>query len=1226
MNLRFWFPLLLMLTTASLHRPADGQDPDQETPWTDQQLRDFETQIRPLLHQHCVECHGPTKQKGGLRVDGRSWMIEGGDSGPAIEPGAPEASLLMEAIDYQGLEMPPSGQLPEALRKKLREWIAQGAPWPDETDSPDSPGGSDSKEGHLPQGTDHWAFRPLHQPALPQASPSDPHPLDHPIDRWIHARLDEKGLSALPRATSRQLVRRVHFTLTGLPPDPDWADLWANRIDADGDRPFDPQGYLEMVDHLLAHPAYGEHWGRHWLDVVRFGQSNGYERDGDKPYSWRYRDYVVSAFQKDLPYNRFVMEQIAGDELPDVDASSLAATGFYRLGVWDDEPDDKRQAEFDDLDDVMVGIGAAFLGTTIGCARCHDHKLEPMTQQEYYQLLAFIRSIRPYNTPEPHRNSPSALPLASRDQLLAAQEKVQQQRKRLEEHLALATEPTQRKSIEEQIANLSLGDFAWTLGVREMGADPIATTVLVRGQAAQLGREVSPDFPKMMNGSSDFAKDLLADRLADSQPLQSLFPTTGRRLQLARWLAHPQHPLVARTLVNRLWHHHFGRGLAATTSDLGLAGTPPTHPELIDWLAVELQRRDWSIQQMHRLILTSETFQRSSHLDDSAATRLAMQTDPANQWRWRFDVRRIGAESVRDSMLLVSGELNRRIGGEEMYPRLSGEVLAGQSKPGLGWRISPASEQARRSLYAVVKRSLRDPLLEAFDYSNTTSPLAERPITTVAPQALLLLHGHFTQQRASALARRLADHRDNPHQQILELYRLVFQRTPTEPELREAVGLLMESEAHFREHAEEIVFRPDVPESLFGGFRQSLPAERFLEGPRIGWEYRAGSWGGGYEGIDVVDPYFGPHAFWEGTEAIEGQWEGELTMEPATLHATLLLRGSPDGDKWNAIAVRLDRARQQVVLLQQEGTTVREAAIHHPLNANQPISLRVLFDADQIRLWIDRINAPQPALRLSLDPSLSRPGRAGIAVWGGSVTLHSMRWSSGQQSRMMTPRQIGRPSESGPPGWTSYDGRWSLTPQGTLSIDPHQGAKLLWDDHSLQDGRLEVEMKMTEGKANIGGLIARVSEPKIGADNWLGYEISLNMERRTILFGEHRNNWKPLAEVPAPIRPDSWHRLEVRFSGNRIAIHLDGGADPLIVHDAADLLPGTQLGLRTWGSQIEYRDLRLTNDQGVQQVTWNRPDGNAQPQEIPVAIWARQQALELVCRTLLNLNEFLYVD
>jgi mono/diheme cytochrome c family protein len=1243
----------------------------------------FETQIRPVLAQHCYVCHGPDKQKGNLRLDNLPSILQGGESGPAILLGDPENSLLVQAVRYESLQMPPTGKITTSKIDALKRWIAAKAPVASDFARPRDPSDSDSahsssnqrrSEGITEKDRSHWAFQPIANPVAP-SHPSQPD--IHPIDAWIFDRLQREGLVPTRRASTRELVRRVTFTLTGLPPSFQALEHWTSKLDSkpndalahgaelvderEAESQWNAEAYRELIDTLLESPAYAEHWARHWLDVVRFAQSNGYERDGYKPHAWKYRDYVVESFKTDKPYNQFLVEQLAGDELPNANASSRIATGFYRLGVWDDEPDDKRQAEFDDLDDIMVTIGSTFMGLSIGCARCHDHKFDPIPQSDYYSMLACIRNIQRYSNPENNIENSTSFPLVD-DALI---------RERMK---------TYRDSIQAvpNGGDKSLGIADWGLVVRESNANPPETHVLIRGNAATPGAAVQPGFLQVL--ASTTHPDSSVNFFCGSEsPLHDLFPSSGRRLGLARWLASPNHPLTSRVLVNRLWHYHFGRGIVATTADFGIAGGTPSHPELLDHLATEFLSHGWSIKHMHRYILTSQAFQRSSRVETPDGTE--MTKDPGNRLLWRQNIRRLQAESIRDSLLNATGELNQAVGGVEMYPKLSGEVLAGQSKPGLDWRVSPAEQRNRKSLYAVVKRSVRDPLLETFDYSNTTSPLTERPVTTVATQSLMLLNSRFTAERAATLSQKIIALTAEPKEQTDQVYRAVLQRHPTESELAISVDSLDRMKKAYTALADQMHFRTDVPVSLFSGYRQQLPGSDFFLTPETiygtkPWQSYSGLWGGGYEGIDVVDKAFGPFVLLKRQEFRDGVVQGKLRMDRTTELATLILRTKQiavanQGSRWSGVALRFDPVNQVVTLEQRQpekrepingqlGTsepTIHDEArvrLHHKIPVEQWIPFRFQLQGDRAMLWLNDIDESKPLLELQLDSqqglggSDDIAGTLGVAVWGGTLAFDplvlqtdepqgsSQDATTGLITSLARARDIAESNEP-PKHWTSYAGDWTLRSDGILKVGPEQGPKLIWDQATLRDGEVSVDLKFASGASNIGGLILRVSEPKIGADNWLGYEVSLNMTKKTILFGEHRNNWTPLAEVPAEIEPDRWHRLKARTEtlsdGQlKLSIFLDDQATPILIQTLSAPLPGDGIGLRTWGSQIEYRNFVIRRGSEELRPDWSiarngqQSTSNTETTDGDVEIWAARKALEMLCRTLMNTNEFMYVD
>ena len=566
----------------------------------------------------------------------------------------------------------------------------------------------------------HWSFQPVRQTVPPAwAAQRQGEVPGHVIDTFIAERLRQKGLPVPKAATRTTLIRRVTYDLTGLPPTPEAVEAFVNDPSA--------QAWENLVDRLLESPHYGEKWGRHWLDLVRFAETNSYETDEAKPNAWRYRDYVIRAFNSDKPYDRFIREQLAGDELPDSGADGLIATGFYRLGIWDNDPADKELALYDQLDDLVATTGQVFLGLTVDCARCHDHKIDPISQRDYYSLLAFFRNIHPYR----NGGGTDEVPLPGDKQAKA-------------------------------------------LAVTEPGPVAPVTHLLRRGNPGSLGEEVQPGFPGVLGASVPTVIPPASGR------------SSGRRRALADWIASPDNPLTARVIVNRVFQHHFGRGLVRTPSDFGVQGSLPTHPELLDWLAGHFIQEGWSLKRLHRLILTSQSYQASA-----TPTAEALKADPANDLFSRFDMRRLTAEEIRDSVLWVGGSGNPRMYGPGMYVALPKEVLASQSVPGKGWGNSPKVEQARRSIYIHVKRSLLSPVLLSFDLAETDRSTPVRFATTQPTQALGMLNGSFFNEQARVLADRIrAEVGSQPRAQVRRALHRVTTRPPSDLEISRGVALL----------------------------------------------------------------------------------------------------------------------------------------------------------------------------------------------------------------------------------------------------------------------------------------------------------------------------------------------------------------------------------------------------------------------------------------------------
>lgn len=620
---------------------------------------DYERDIKPLLKQRCASCHGALKQEAGLRLD----------AGALIPPKIRSEILKRVASNDESERMPPEGpRLTAEQAAALREWIAADAPFPKNEIVPAKP-------------AEHWSFQPVKRPPLP------PSKHEHPIDAFLFGQRD-----APPRATAEALLRRVHLDLIGLPPMIAEQDSFADV------------GKLEsVIDGLLARPEYGERWARHWLDVARYADSNGYERDAKKPFVWRYRDYVIEALNNDKPFDRFIVEQIAGDELSDVSLETNIAAGFLRLGAWDDQPGNPAADRYDQLDDVVSTTSQAFLGLTIGCARCHDHKLEPLSTRDYYSLVAVFN-------------------------------------------------PLQRPQSGITDLAVKVGEtdvYAW----RETSANAPETHILIRGSATRPGERVEPAVPAI---------------LVQQQP--AFAPngekSTGRRLGLAKWIADESNPLTARVIVNRVWQQHFGEGIVSTASDFGLMGARPTHPELLDWLAHWFMHdAQWSLKRLHRLMLTSRAWQAPKNAESVVKYR------------------RLEVEAIRDSMLAVSGRLNPKRFGPAFRPAIPLAAIEANSDKEKIWTPSEEPEASRRSIYVFIKRGLIVPMFETLDIADANSSCQQRQVTTVAPQALTLFNGEFTQQQSRALAERLRrEAGDDVDRQISLAWRLALCREPSDVE------------------------------------------------------------------------------------------------------------------------------------------------------------------------------------------------------------------------------------------------------------------------------------------------------------------------------------------------------------------------------------------------------------------------------------------------------------
>jgi len=611
-----------------------------------------------------------------------------------------------------------------------------------------------------PADREHWSYLPVKRPMPPKTQNAAW--VRNPIDAFVLAKLEAKGWKPSPPAEPAVWLRRVHLDVTGLPPTLSQQDGFLKNPS--------PEVMDAVVRDLLNRPTYGERWARHWLDVVRYAETAGYERDAIKPSVWRYRDYVIHAFNKDKPYNRFLMEQLAGDELPDASADTLIALGFNRLGPWDDEPADPKEDRFDQLDDIVNATSLVFMGTTLACARCHDHKFEALTALDYYRMVAIFH--------------PLARPSLGRMELdlpVGPREAVTKQAERDKQIAALLKDVPKgkpaSKDIEAKIAQLrqETPDLMRGYFLNEVSPTAADTHLLIRGKATRPGPKVPPGMPAV----------LVAKQPTFPQPSEH---TSLRRLTLAKWLASPEHPLTARVMVNRIWHYHFGEGIVRTPNDFGVMGQSPTHPELLDWLASEFvdptasRERErpapWTMKHLHYLILTSNTYRVSKRWSAEYG-----KADPENNLLWRFPYKRLEVEAIRDSALFVSGQMNPKMFGPSMYPEVPKEALAGNSDPDKIWKAFDEKEASRRTIYSHIKRSFVVPMLESLDLCDSTRPNDKRLTTTVAPQALTLFNGSFINRQANHFAERLRKEAgDDADRQIDLAYRLALCRMPSEAE------------------------------------------------------------------------------------------------------------------------------------------------------------------------------------------------------------------------------------------------------------------------------------------------------------------------------------------------------------------------------------------------------------------------------------------------------------
>lgn len=727
----------------------------------------FESKIRPLLEKHCLECHQGKDSKADLDLSHRNgWQNAG-----VIKLNDPKNSLLLTVVTSEDPDVrmppPPKDPLSKAEQSAVLEWISQGAYDPRSQHSESTASIGPKKRNRIFEITEedrsYWAFQPIDPPKW-ESSQIDLSPATK-IDLLV-------GDLGLQRASPRERLRRLYLDLWGLPPT--YEQVQALEQDPTNKR------WNETIEELLSSHHYGERWGRYWLDWVRYAETNGYERDGLKPHAWRYRDYVIDAFAKDKPYDQFIIEQLAGDQWaeaqgygptnePELWRQATIATGFYRLHVWDDEPDDTLAAEFDDADDVMVTIGSAFLGLTIGCARCHDHKFDPISQHDYYSLLSYMRGIDPYGLSKKGgggRGTGKIQRYLVSDQESAdwetdRQTKIVQKQKQLD----ATSDPSVRLALEGEIKALrdSVPPFDAALSVSEIGPEPKPTFVHHRGDPNLPKEQVHPKTPEIL-------------------PTFSVDQDSSHRLKLAQWITNPKNPMTARVLVNRIWQRHFGVGIVPSIDDFGATGQKPSNLKLLDFLANELINSGWSIKHVHRIILTSESYSKSSRRADLSAESLYGQPQ----------LRRLDAESIRDSILKISGRLNDKRSGPSIYPSLTQEVKDAANPVSVSmWQESARDQQDCRSVYLIVKRSLKVPFLETLDFANSTSPTPVRTVTTTAPQALLLLNDPWMHEQAEYVSRRVFHQvGEDGTKQIEFLWQLVYQRMPTAQEMQSALTYL----------------------------------------------------------------------------------------------------------------------------------------------------------------------------------------------------------------------------------------------------------------------------------------------------------------------------------------------------------------------------------------------------------------------------------------------------
>ena len=796
--------VFLLISTAAVlvHAAPKASDPRP----TKEGLDFFEKKIRPVLVHNCYECHSgdPKKAKANLLLDTHDGLRKGGDSGAVIAPGHPDNSLLIEAIRYEGLEMPPKGKLPDEVIEDFVQWVEMGAPDPRIGKAAKPRNKIDFGEARK-----FWAFQ--HPKASPAPSIAERSWSAGDVDRFIRAAQETKRLQPVPASDRVTLIRRGTFDLTGLPPTLDEIDAFIKDSSA--------EAFTTLVDRLLASPRFGERWARHWLDVVRYAESTGKERDVPFRYAWRYRNYVIDSFNADKPYDRFIIEQLAGDLLPTKNSADhdnlLIATGFLALGPKSVNTKNAEQFEFDVIDDQIDVTSRALLGITVACARCHYHKFDPIPTTDYYAMAGIFNSTKTFAGVAPGKKSAldkHLLTLAStkdrfdvspesireakthQDEIATVKSEIDHLRQQLKQANKKSPAPKKKKGnqryrppvsappkidqkqVRDQIKKLEdhLDELEalptppnhLAMGVQD-AKSPSNSQVLIRGELKDKGPEVPRGMLTVLKTSQS----------SKVKPLQS------GRLDLAYWIASKDNPLTARVMVNRIWEHLFGQGLVDTVDNFGALGNEPSHPELLDTLAVQFMSQKWSVKKLIRSIVLSRTYQLSSQ--HNAAN---YEIDPANRYLWRMERRRLDAEEIRDAMLVAGGriDLERPVG--------SLVLGLGNGRVGGGKALQEIRKPSNvRSVYLPVLRGTVPEMLQAFDAADPSLIVGKRDVTTVPTQALFLMNNSFVVTQAEAMAQRILGHTGlNQADRIDLAFRVALGRLPSERERSDVIKYLNE--------------------------------------------------------------------------------------------------------------------------------------------------------------------------------------------------------------------------------------------------------------------------------------------------------------------------------------------------------------------------------------------------------------------------------------------------
>jgi hypothetical protein len=751
----------------------------------------FEMKVRPLLAEKCWSCHGPEQQKGHLRLDALDHILSGGESGAAIVPEKPDESLLMEAVRFESLEMPPGKKMTDAEIEILEQWIKLGAKWPGVDPSKMAPKGE--KELFTAEDRQWWAIQPVKHYDVPQTT-NNKWSLN-PVDQFLLVKMQEHQLTPAPQAERIILLRRLYYDLTGLPPTPEQTDKFLSNQS--------PDAYDKLVDELLASPHYGERWARHWLDLVRYADGDGYRADHYRPNAWQYRDYVIKAFNDDKPYNRFVQEQIAGDELFPGNLEAQVATGYYTHGIYEYNNRDVRGQWDTMLNDITNNTADVFMGLGLQCAQCHNHKYDPLLQKDYFRLKAFFAPMK----------LDTKAPLATPAEIAAHQKKLAEYDAKTKEiqdkiavleakyrkaayktayelfppeiHHIIDMPADQRSPLDQQLFGLAWKQFEYEfdgIDKRLKGTDKEQILTL-RKELTQYASLKPQDLPHM-RAASDIGPEspvtlipkkgkqdiepgipsILDAAPIDIAPNTANPQTTNRRTALATWLTDPKNPLTSRVIVNRVWQYHFGQGLTPNASDFGRLGGEPVHPELLDWLTTRFINEGWSIKKLHKWIVTSEAYKMSSNHPDFVAYQ---KIDPTNLYQWRGKTRRLDAEQIRDGLLMIVGELDQKAGG------------AGVN-----------SDIPRRSIYTRYMRNSRDPLLDIFDLPLFFASNSERDTTTTPIQSLMLINSPMMYRYSKELATSIMKESSDKNLQVEQIWRRVLGRAPNAAEKAQALQFL----------------------------------------------------------------------------------------------------------------------------------------------------------------------------------------------------------------------------------------------------------------------------------------------------------------------------------------------------------------------------------------------------------------------------------------------------